>query len=120
MRARPKAEQHAQDAPGDGEQDAFGEELADDAGAAGSQGGADGKLALAAGGAHQQQVGHVGAGDQQHQADGAQQHEQRFAGVADDRVAQRRSRRILVGSVGKVTAVLGPAATSIARWPGPE
>ena len=67
-----KAEQQAQEASGDGEQDTFGEQLADDAGAAGSQGGADGKLALAACGAHQQQIGHVGAGDQQHQADRAQ------------------------------------------------
>ena len=45
--------------------------------AAGADRGADGDLALAAGGAHEQQVGDVGAGDQQHEADRADQHEQR-------------------------------------------
>ena len=57
------------------EQHAFGEQLADDAAAAGADGGADGDLARAAGGARQQQVGDVGAGDQQHAADRAQQDE---------------------------------------------
>ena len=48
-----------------------------------------GDLAPAAGGADEQQVGDVGAGDQQHEADGADQHEQRRAHVADERLAQR-------------------------------
>ena len=50
---------------------------------------ADGDLALAAGGAHQQQVGDVGAGDEQHEADGAGEHEQRLADVADQHLADR-------------------------------
>ena len=42
--------------------------------------------------ARQQQVGDVRARDQQHEADGAEQHEQGAAGVADDLVLQRPHR----------------------------
>ncbi len=50
---------------------------------------ADGELPLAPRCAHQQQVGDVGAGDQQHQAHRAQQHQQRRAHIAHNRIAQR-------------------------------
>ena len=83
-----EAEDEAQDAAGDGEHHALGEELADDAAALRAEGGADGEFALAAGGADEQQVGDVGAGDEQDQADGAEQHEERAAGVTDDGIAQ--------------------------------
>ena len=47
---------------------ALGEELAQQPAARGSQGRADGDLLLPRLGPRQQQVGHVDAGDQQHQA----------------------------------------------------
>ena len=50
---------------------------------------ADRELAVAAGGAHQQQVGDVRAGDEQHEQDAALQHVQRRADIADQLVADR-------------------------------
>ena len=89
-----KAESHAENAAGQGEQHTFSEQLAHDARAAGSQCGAYGELTFAAGGAHQQQIGDIGAGDQQHQCYRAQHHQQRIARVADDAVAQWSNRKI--------------------------
>ena len=89
-----KAESHAENAAGQGEQHAFSQQLAHDARAAGSQCGADRELAFADGGAHQQQIGDIGAGDQQHQSYRAQHHQQRIARVADDAVAQWSNRKI--------------------------
>ena len=51
------------------EHKAFCQKLADDARAACAEGLADGELAGAGGGAGEQQVGDVGAGDEQHDAD---------------------------------------------------
>jgi hypothetical protein len=82
------AEDEAEDAAGDGEDDAFGEELADDAGAAGAHGGTDGEFTLAAGGPDEQEIGDVGAGDEQDEADGSEQDKERGARVGDDGVAQ--------------------------------
>ena len=84
-----EAEQQAKNAASDGEQHAFGEQLADDACPAGSECGADRKFAFASGGADQQKIGHVGAGDEKHEADRAKQHQQRLAHVANDTVAER-------------------------------
>ena len=57
--------------------------------AAGADGGADRHLAAPADGAGQQQVRDVGAGDEQDEADGADEDPQRAAHVADDLLAQR-------------------------------
>ena len=46
--------------------------------------------------AHQQQVRDVRASDQQDEADGADQHEQRLAHVADERFLKRRHAEALV------------------------
>ena len=54
---------------------------------------ANGELALASGRAHQQQVGDVGAGDQQHEAHRAHHHQQRRTHIADNGVAQRLNRK---------------------------
>ena len=51
----------------DGQQHAFGQKLAEQAPASGAEGGANGDFFLASGGAGQQQIGDVGAGDQQHE-----------------------------------------------------
>ena len=63
-----EAEHQPEDAAGEGEQNAFSEQLADDARAAGSHRGTNGEFALASGGADEQKVGDVGAGDEQHEA----------------------------------------------------
>ncbi len=60
------AQRHAKDAAGQREQDAFGQQLADDAAAPRADRGTDRNLTLAARRAGQQQVGDVGARDQQH------------------------------------------------------
>ena len=56
---------------GQGQEHAFGEQLTNDAGAARSHGHADGHFAAASDGAGQQQVGHVGARNQQDESHGA-------------------------------------------------
>jgi hypothetical protein len=56
----------------------------------GAERGAHRDLARARGRAHQQQVGDVGAGDQQHEPDRAHEDQQRRLHVADDLVAHRR------------------------------
>ncbi len=69
----PLGDEEAGGAAHDGEQKAFGQQLADDAQAARAQRGADGDFLFAGGGAREQQVGDVGAGDQQNQRDRAEQ-----------------------------------------------
>ena len=71
------AHEQPEHAAGEREDDAFGQQLPDDAAARSADGGADRDLAPAAGRAHQQQVGDVGARDQQHEADGAAVDQQR-------------------------------------------
>ena len=92
------AEDEAEDAAGEREDDAFGEQLADDAGAAGAHGGADGEFTLAAGGADEEEIGDVGAGDEQDEADGSEEDEERGARVADDGVAERLDAEAVFGS----------------------
>ena len=53
----------------------------------------DRQLALARAGARQHQVRHVHAADEQHEADGAHQHQQHPAAAADDVVRVRRHRQ---------------------------
>ena len=62
------AEGETGDAAERGEEEAFGQDLTEDAGAAGSEGEANGHLALAGGGAGEQKVGEVGAGEQKNEA----------------------------------------------------
>src|SRR6185369_11440934 len=77
-----QAEEEAKRAADHGEQHAFGKELLDDAAAAGADGGADGDFARADGGAGQQKVGDVGAGNEEHATHRAQQNHERGADVA--------------------------------------
>ena len=62
-----RGQRDAERAAGEGENKAFGEQLANDAGASRSESLADGEFAGARGGAGEQQVGDVGAGDEQYQ-----------------------------------------------------
>ena len=69
----------------------------------GADGGADGDLAAARFGARQQQVGHVDAGDQQHEADRAQQHQHGAADAFDDLVLEAGEHdRVVLGIEGVV------------------
>ena len=71
--------------------------MANDARATRPQGAADGKFPLACRSAHQQQVGDIGASNQQHQTYRPQHDQQRFTRVAHNAVAQGLDVKLLVG-----------------------
>jgi hypothetical protein len=71
------------------QQDALGQQLANDPAAAGADRRTNRDLAPAHGRAHEQQVRDVRAGDQQDEDDRAQQHPQRRSHVADDHLLHR-------------------------------
>src|ERR1700730_9196150 len=83
QRDAPSADEQAQDAADGGKKDAFGEKLADQMSAAGADGGTDGDFALAPGGAGEQKIRDVGAGDQQDEAHRSHQDQQGQANVAN-------------------------------------
>ena len=74
---------------GERQQRALGDELPDEPRAPGAERRPDGHLGLARGRPREQQVRDVDAGDQQDEADGAEQHFDRELRVADERVEQR-------------------------------
>ena len=82
-------EDNSQRAAAKREQDAFREQLANDAASAGAQGCAHGDFFAASDGAREQEIGDVGACDQENERDGAEQNYQGAAGVADDLFLQR-------------------------------
>ena len=82
-------EDEAADRAEGGEQDALGEELADQASAAGAEAEAEGHFAAADGGAGERQVGDVDDGDQEDESDRAGENQHRRARVADDGGADR-------------------------------
>jgi hypothetical protein len=84
----PDREAQGGDAAEHGERHTLDQHLADELPPAGTQGGAHGKFAAAGDGARQEQVGDVGAGDQQHGGDGAQHQQERIPERARDRLAQ--------------------------------
>src|SRR5271163_3544227 len=83
------AEDEAEDAADEGQDDAFGQQLTDDACAARAHGGANGEFTLAAAGADKEKVGDVGTGDEENEADGAKEDEEGVTSLGDDGVAQR-------------------------------
>ena len=84
--AEPKNE--AKQTPGKRKRKAFCEQLPDDLTTAGSESRTGSKLALSRRGPCQQQVGNIGAGNQENEADSAQQYEQWKARVADRRLLE--------------------------------
>ena len=88
----PGGEQGTADAAERREHDALGNELADDPAAAGSQCGAHRDLPLTCGAAHQQQVGDVGAGNEQHETDRTEHEQHRRPRLADHQVLKRNQR----------------------------
>ena len=77
--------------PTDGEQRAFGEQLAHQPAAAGAERGAHRQLAIAAQHPRQREVGDVRARDQQHQAGDAEQDQQQLARAGGQRFAHRHA-----------------------------
>ena len=86
------------------QQRALDEQLPDDAAAAGADGGANRDLALAGGRARQQHVGDIAAGNDQQQADRAEQRVEHAAELAhdpvDDRDAEAESGRVVLRPLG--------------------
>ena len=76
-------EARAEGSAGEGEDQAFEQKFAGDAAPAGAEGGADGEFLAAAVGAHEEEVGDVGAGNQQDHADGAHEDPEGGADVAE-------------------------------------
>ena len=70
---------------GDRKQDAFGEQLPRNTRGAGAQCAANREFAMPRAAARQKQVGNIGASDQEHESDGAEQKQERGANVADFR-----------------------------------
>ncbi len=81
-------QQQAERAARQGEHEALGSIWSDQAAAAGAERRPDGDLLAANRRAHQQQVGDVGARDQDDDADGGKQREQRRADPRDDALVQ--------------------------------
>ncbi len=82
-------EKNSSDAAGEREDQAFGEELAEQAGASGAERGANGDLALASGIAREKKAGDIGASNQENQGDRADEDHECRAHVADENVLQR-------------------------------
>ena len=94
-------QQEPEASAGEGEDDAFGEHLEDEAPPAGAERRPDGDFLAAHRRAHQQQVGDVGARDQDHDGDGREERQQRRPDARDDAFLQADDLR------GFVRAVLG-------------
>ena len=88
QRDRPSAGQQPGDSADEAQDQAFGDQLTNEAPASRSECGSDGELALATRGTGEQQAGHICARDEQHDADRTKQDEQRAAHVADDALAE--------------------------------
>ena len=73
----------------DGEHEALGEQLPEEAGAPGAEGRPHGHLLLAGAGPGEEQVGHVGAGHEKHQGDAGEEEHQDWLDLADEDVAER-------------------------------
>ena len=96
MPAMPSAE--AQRAADQRQQHIFGQQLPHDAAAGRAHRRADRDLAFSRGGPHEQQVRDVRAGDEQHEGDGANQHEQRRPDVADHPFLQQLHAEAALGA----------------------
>ncbi len=113
------AEREPERAAGEGKQQAFGQELANDAPASCADGCTNRDFTLAAGGADQQKIGDIGASDEKNQADRAGQHQQRRPNVQDDRVLKRLNleRIARARQVGEFLVEFLGRAVRAARWP---
>ena len=125
-RHRDRTDGDAQRAAGEGEQPVLDHELSHEARAAGAERRAHREIALAARHPRQQQVRHVRAGDEQHEADRAHQDGERRSNAAGQLVLQRherhRRRRILGWKLAAQLRLHGVdvCARGFERRPGPD
>ena len=115
QRHAPEREQETGGAADQAEHGAFGQELTDDAAAARAERVADGDLTLTRAGPREQQIRDVRAGDQQHEADRAEHHQQARAHVADDLVLKRDDFAALAPRVREHPQRVGLAKIGYAR-----
>jgi hypothetical protein len=87
----PDGEKQAERAANAGEQQAFGQQLAKNAQATGAERGANREFAGTDHGAGEQQISHVGASDEQQEADGCKKNDKQRLHVADDVFFQRQN-----------------------------
>ena len=73
----------------EGEQQTFGQELRGKIGTRGAEGRAYGKFLAARDGTREEQVGDVGAGDEEYEADGTEQNEEQGTNFTNDAIAER-------------------------------
>jgi hypothetical protein len=88
----PHRHQQAEQTAGQRDDQALGQKLPHERPPSGSQSQPDGHFTAARGGARQQQVGHIGAGDQQHQSHQGHQRNQRLLPLLPQLVDALRSR----------------------------
>jgi hypothetical protein len=100
----PRGEQQPRESAEHGKQYGLDHQLPDDARPAGAERKADGNLLLPAGPARQQQVRDVGAGDQQHETGGRDEHARRGPDLADDLLAKAGEPRVMIGIVARHVA----------------
>ena len=103
-------QRHAERAADQREQRALDDELAQQRAPGGAERGADGELAVAGLGPGQQQVGEVGARDEQDEADRGLQHPDRARGAADDLGLDRLHLQRVVLGIGHVHLGAGALA----------
>ena len=89
----PERQRQAEAAAGERQQHVLGEELLQQPSAARARGGAQRHLLLPRGAGRQEQVRHVRAGDEQHEADGSEQERQAVRRAAEERLVQRHDAR---------------------------
>ena len=106
----PTPEQHAQRAGDHGEDQALDEELADDPGVRGAERSPDGDFLVACGQASEKERRDVGAGDQQHEADGAEQRVEGGPQIADQGADVRSGSVVLLASSLRGELLAGAAA----------
>ena len=109
------ADEHSGGAADQTQQQALGQQLLEQAAASRAKRQADGDLSLPSCPARQQQIRHVGAGDQQHESSRAQQHIENRAGAAG--IGFRREVRLSVSSLCKRRAAVRPCAAQNRPFP---
>ena len=86
----PRRQDDPDDACGEGEQRALREQLPDEPPTSRAERAPDRHLPASRSGAREQEIGRVGAGDQQHQGDGTRQYKKAPADVADRGIPEQR------------------------------
>ena len=102
------SDEKAEGSAADGENDGFSEQRLDDSGAACAERRADGDLFAAAEYAREDEIGNVGAGDEQHEGDRSEHHQQRGTHIADEVFAHGDddgAPAFVVGGIGLLEAV---------------